>query len=59
MKGGDTYMKCTDCKNFKVQETIEKNEDPNKAAGTCTVNNKSCDPGDECKTGLFDKMGAI
>ncbi|HYF75127.1 MAG TPA: hypothetical protein VD757_00960 [Candidatus Nitrosocosmicus sp.] len=52
-------MKCTDCKNFKVQETVVKNDNADKTAGTCAINNTVCDPGDECKTGLFDKMSAI
>ena len=51
-------MKCNDCKNFKVNEEVLK-KDNKDAAGTCAINNKVCDPGDECKTGLFDKMSAM
>lgn len=52
-------MKCSDCKNFKVQVKTIKKDNKDKSAGTCTINNTVCDPGDECKTGLFDKTGAI
>lgn len=52
-------MKCSNCKNFKVQEVITKKDNKEYVYGTCSINNSVCDPGDECKTGLFDKTGAI
>lgn len=52
-------MKCNDCKNFKVRTEVVKKDNKDAAAGTCAISNKTCDPGDECKTGLFDKMSAM
>lgn len=52
-------MKCNECKNFKVQRSVINKNDKDSAAGTCTISNAVCDPGDECKTGLFDKLSAI
>jgi hypothetical protein len=52
-------MKCSECKNFKTNKIIIEKEAKDKTGGTCVINNKACDPGDECKTGLFDKMSAI
>lgn len=52
-------MKCSDCKNYKVGVEHDKKDVTKKTGGTCTINNKVCDPGDECKTGLFDKMSAM
>lgn len=52
-------MKCSDCKNFKVQKDNAEKDDKENAYGTCIINDTVCDPGDECKTGLFDKTGAI
>ncbi len=52
-------MKCIDCKNFKVQVERTKKASKENASGTCAINNTVCDPEGECKTGLFDKTGAI
>jgi len=52
-------MKCSSCKNFKVQEERTKKTDKGNSSGICAINNSTCDPEDECKTGLFDKLGVI
>ena len=52
-------MKCSDCKNYKVRKVVVKRKGEDTSGGICTVNNTACDPGDECKTGLFDKIGVI
>ncbi len=52
-------MKCKNCNNFNEQEEKEKYKHEENTWGTCAINNTVCNPGDECKTGLFDKTGAI
>lgn len=52
-------MKCKDCKNFREQKESEKKNHEESVYGTCAINNSVCNPGDECMTGLFDKVGAI
>lgn len=52
-------MKCKDCRNFKADKAEAEKEAKDTTAGICIINSKRCDPGDECKTGLFDKMSAI
>jgi hypothetical protein len=52
-------MKCNNCENFKVQAERTEKDNKENASGTCAINNTTCDPMDECKTGLFDKIGAI
>lgn len=52
-------MKCSDCKNFKEENNKAGNKASEKDSGICAISNAVCDPGDECKTGLFDKTGAI
>ncbi len=52
-------MQCNECKNYKEQKDKTENKAIGKNSGICAVNNTACDPDDECKTGLFDKIGAI
>jgi hypothetical protein len=52
-------MKCNECKNFKEEKHKTENTGSEKNSGICAINNTVCDPSDECKTGLFDKTGAI